>query len=209
MTPMNEVRTPSDSLLDQLIDAFCALPGVGQKTAARMAYHLLARDRDGGKQLAGHLSKAMQNITHCARCRNFCEHHHCKICLDTRRNPALLCIVENPADIAAIENAGSFNGSYFVLMGHLSPLDGIGPEALGLDLLQSRLATEPLEEVIIATNATVEGEATAYYLGSLVRQHNIKPSRIAHGVPKGSELEYIDTHTLSEALRARAELAVL
>ncbi len=198
--------TPTRPLLTELIEGFCCLPGVGQKTAQRMAYHLLARNRDGGKTLAKILTQAMEHIGHCARCRNFTEQTHCHICDDPRRNGELLCIVENPADLAAIEQARSFNGKYFVLMGRLSPLDGIGPEQLGLSHLKTCLEQETITEVIIATNPTVEGEATAYYLAEFVKPYSIKPTRIAHGVPKGAELEYIDAHTLADALHARTEI---
>lgn len=195
-------------LIDTLIKSFRCLPGVGTKTAQRMAFHLLERNRDGGKQLAATLDKAMESIGHCQRCRTFCETTLCDICVSQKRNPDILCIVESPADIVAIEQSSSFFGYYFVLMGHLSPLDGIGPDDIGIPLLKQRLAKQQIKECILATNATVEGEATAYFLGQIVRHYKINVSRIAHGIPKGSELEYIDSGTLADALAGRSEFAL-
>ncbi len=194
------------SLLEQLIEALRVLPGVGQKSAQRMAYHLLERDRDGGSRLAARLTEAMEKVGHCARCRDFSESELCAICASSTRDAELLCAVESPADRLAIEHATGYRGLYFVLQGRLSPLDGIGPRELGLDRLAARMAEGDVRELIIATNPTVEGEATAHYLAQLARQHQVKPSRIAHGVPLGGELEYIDRGTLSHAFGSRIEV---
>ncbi len=190
-------------LIDNLIDALRCLPGVGPKTAQRMVFHLLERARDKGIYLGNTLLKAMEQIRHCQRCRTFCEEPICRLCQSPQRDASLLCIVESPADVLAMEYTASFRGFYFVLMGHLSPLDGIGPGELGLDLLLQRLQTEPFHEVILATNPTVEGEATAHYIADLLQGKNLKVSRIAHGVPIGGELEYIDSTTLSRAIESR------
>ena len=193
-------------LIAQLIDAFRCLPGVGPKSAQRMVYHLLERDRDGARRLSAVLKDAAENVGHCRECRTFTETDICEICKNPRRNRSLLCIVESPADADAIEQATGFNGLYFVLMGHLSPLDGIGPEDIGLDVLTQRLENEGVDELIIATNSTVEGEATAHYISSLAQDNNITVSRIAHGVPLGGELEYVDGQTLFHAFSGRREL---
>lgn len=193
------------SRLDQLIDALRILPGIGRKSAQRSAYHLLQRNRQGARRLAAALVDAMDNIGHCQRCRNFSESQICGICSGPKRDRSLLCIVESPADVYAVEESG-YNGLYFVLMGHLSPLDGIGPDELGLDALPAILAGDEVLEVILATNSTVEGEATAHYIGELVRNSGIRISRIAHGVPVGGELEYIDSGTLSQAISGRREV---
>ena len=194
------------SLLEQLIDALRVLPGVGQKSAQRMAYHLLERQRDGGKRLAEALAQAMEHVGHCKRCRDFSEAKLCPTCASSARDAHQLCVVESPADRLAIEQATGYRGRYFVLQGRLSPLDGIGPRELGLDLLSSRLAEGEVRELIIATNPTVEGEATAHYLAQLARQHGVRPSRLAHGVPLGGELEYVDRGTLSHAFGSRSEM---
>jgi len=194
------------SLLDQLIDALRILPGVGHKSAQRMAWHLLERARAGGMQLSSILSQAMQHIGHCERCRDFSETPICPICANTSRDTHQLCVVETPADRLAIEQATGYRGLYFVLQGRLSPLDGIGPHELGLDLLAARLGEGETDELIIATNPTVEGEATAHYLAQLARQHRVRPSRLAHGVPLGGELEYVDRNTLSHAFGLRSEI---
>ncbi|GAA5010738.1 recombination protein RecR [Pseudoluteimonas lycopersici] len=196
----------SSQLLEQLIEAFRVLPGVGRKTAQRMAYHVLERERDGGKKLAETLQSAIDKIGHCERCRDFSEDAVCATCTAPARDPQLLCAVESPADLLAIEQATGYRGRYFVLQGRLSPLDGIGPRELGLDLLSSRLAEGEVRELIIATNPTVEGEATAHYLAQLARQHGVRPSRLAHGVPLGGELEYVDRGTLSHAFGSRSEM---
>lgn len=196
------------SLLEQLIDAFRILPGVGQKTAQRMAYHVLERDRDGGQRLADALAAAVERIGHCARCRDFSETEVCATCASASRDAHLLCAVESPADRLVIEQATGFRGFYFVLQGRLSPLDGIGPRELGLEKLAARLAEGEVRELVIATNPTVEGEATAHYLAQLARQHQVVPTRLAHGVPLGGELEYVDRGTLSHAFGSRSEMPV-
>ena len=196
----------SAPLLEQLIEALRCLPGVGQKSAQRMAYHLLERDRDGGVRLAGALSEAMARVGHCESCRDFSETPLCPICAGGSRDRALLCAIESPADRLAIEQATGYRGLYFVLQGRLSPLDGIGPRELGLDQLADRLAQGEVRELIIATNPTVEGEATAHYLAQLARQAGVRPSRLAHGVPLGGELEYVDRGTLAHAFGSRTEI---
>jgi recombination protein RecR len=194
------------SLLEQLIEAFRVLPGVGQKTAQRMAYHTLEREREGGRRLAQVLGEAVERIGHCDRCRDFSEHPRCGTCASESRDRQLLCVVESPADRLAIEQATGFRGLYFILQGRLSPLDGIGPTELGLDQLAARLGEGEVQELIIATNPTVEGEATAHYLAQLARQQGVRPSRPTHGVPLGGELEYVDRGTLSHAFGSRSEM---
>lgn len=193
-------------LLEQLIDALRCLPGVGQKSAQRMAYHLLERDRDGGLRLAGALAEAVERVGHCESCRDFSETSLCAICASSSRDRSLLCAIESPADRLVIEQATGYRGLYFVLQGRLSPLDGIGPRELGLDKLADRLATGEARELIIATNPTVEGEATAHYLAQLAHQAGVRPSRLAHGVPLGGELEYVDRGTLAHAFGSRIEI---
>ena len=195
-------------IINQLIEAFRCLPGVGQKTAQRMAFHILERDRNGGIDLAKALSQAIDTVDHCQRCRTFCETDVCLICNNPRRNDHQLCIVETPVDVIAIEQTASFTGRYFVLMGHLSPLDGIGPEDIGIPLLNQRFQENCIQEVILATNPTVEGEATAQYIANMVKKYNIKATRIAHGVPIGGELEYVDGGTLSHAFIGRTEIEI-
>ena len=194
------------SLLEQLIEAFRILPGVGQKTAQRMAYHVLEREREGGRRLAETLGEAVERIGNCVRCRDFSESELCATCASASRDAQLLCAVESPADRLAIEQATGYRGLYFVLQGRLSPLDGIGPRELGLDQLSARLAEGNVQELIIATNPTVEGEATAHYLAQLARQQRVRPSRLTHGVPLGGELEYVDRGTLSHAFGSRSEM---
>lgn len=194
----------SSLLIRQLIDAFRCLPGVGPKSAQRMAYHLLERDRDGAEQLAHVLLKAAQEIQHCEQCRTLTEKTVCDLCSGSHRDRSTLCIVESPADVEAINQAINYQGLFFVLMGHLSPLDGIGPEEIGLDKLASRLDSGEVSEVILATNPTVEGEATAHYIAEMVaKRENIRATRIAHGVPVGGELEYVNSSTLSRAFASR------
>jgi recombination protein RecR len=192
--------------LTRLIDALRVLPGVGAKSAQRMAFALLTRERAGGLYLAHSVEQAMNNIQHCASCRMFTENELCDICANERRDAALVCVVESPADVMAIEQNTDFSGRYFVLLGRLSPIDGIGPNELGLDILRARLADGSVEEIILATGATVEGEATAQYIADLARQHDARISRIAHGVPIGGELEYVDAGTLSQAFSGRRAL---
>jgi len=193
----------SSPLLNELIEALRCLPGVGGKGAQRMAFHLLERERERGMKLASVLQQAMQKIGHCTRCRNFSEAPVCAICASNSRDRHVLCVVESPTDLAAIEQATGYRGQYFVLMGRLSPLDGLGPEELGLGLLSERLAEGEVEELILATNPTVEGEATAHYLAQLARAAGIRPTRLAHGVPLGGELEYVDRGTLAHAFGSR------
>ena len=190
-------------LLVQLIDALRCMPGVGKKSAQRIAFHLLERDREGASSLSAALSEAVEGIGHCKRCRMLSEHEVCSICAASGRDDTQLCVVESPADVMAIEDATGFRGRYFVLMGHLSPLDGIGPQELGLTTLEQRLAEGGIDEMIIATNPTVEGDATAHYLADLAERHSVRASRIAHGVPLGGELEYVDGGTLSHAFYGR------
>ena len=191
-------------LIQELIDALRSLPGVGQRSAQRMAFHLLERNREGGKTLGLTLLHTLEKIGNCQQCRNLSETALCTLCLHPTRDKQLLCIVESPADVMAIEQTGTYFGLYFVLMGHLSPLDGIGPQSLGLDSLEQHCQEHQVTEVILATNLTVEGEATAHYISHLLKAQPIKLTRIAHGVPSGGELEYIDGGTLARALQARA-----
>jgi len=191
------------TLLDQLIDALRCLPGVGPKSAQRMAFHLLERDRDGGRRLSAVLARSMEQIGHCARCRTLTEDEVCGVCANPKRDGALLCVVETPADVMAIEQATGYQGLYFVLGGRLSPLDGIGPRELGLDRLEVRLNDGKVQELILATNPTVEGEATAHYIHEMARRSGVQTTRIAHGVPLGGELEYVDGGTLSHAFAGR------
>jgi recombination protein RecR len=191
-------------LVQELIDSLKCLPGVGAKSAQRMAFHLLERNRRGGRKLANTLATAMTDIGYCQSCRNFTEQDLCEICQSPKRKIATsLCIVESPGDVIAIEQTGEFTGKYFVLMGHLSPIDGIGPDDLGLDILEKQFASGQFNEVILATNPTVEGEATAYFIAELAQKYQVNISRIAHGVPVGGELEYVDGNTLSHAFSGR------
>lgn len=191
-------------LVQELIDSLKCLPGVGAKSAQRMAFQLLERNRLGGSKLASTLAKAMTDIGHCQKCRNFTEEVLCEICQSPKRQMATtLCVVETPGDVIAIEQTGEFTGIYFVLMGHLSPIDGIGPNDLGLDILAKQFASGQYDEVILATNPTVEGEATAHFIAELAQEYQVNISRIAHGVPIGGELEYVDGNTLSHALSGR------
>lgn len=192
---------------DELLEALRCLPGVGARSAQRMALHLLERDRDGGRRLARALGTAMQDIQRCSRCRNFTAAEICRICADQRRTSQTLCIVETPADVLAIESATGYQGRYFVLLGRLSPLDGIGPGDLGLDALERQLAAGSTEEIVIATNTTVEGEATAHYLREMAARHDIRVSRLAQGVPLGGELEHTDRSTLAHAFSSRQPMA--
>ena len=193
-------------LLGQLTQTLCCLPGVGPKTAQRMSFHLLQRDRNGAKILADTLIEALEKIGHCQVCRTLTEQEICQICADKARDSATVCIVESPADAWIIDQATVFKGHYFILHGRLSPLDGIGPDELGLDLLEQRMATGEIKELILATNSTVEGEATSYFIGELARKHQVQASRIAHGVPMGGELEFIDSGTLAHAFNGRKVL---
>ena len=195
-----------NSLINRLIDALRCLPGVGPKSAQRMTFYLLERNREGARRLAKALIEAMDNVGHCAACRTLSENDVCALCANQARDHSQLCIVEMPADVQAVEQSTSYKGLYFVLMGHLSPLDGIGPEDIGLDRLAERLNAGVVKEVILATNPTVEGEATAHYIAEMVHQLGLKVTRIAYGVPFGGELEYLDGGTLSHALSGRREV---
>jgi recombination protein RecR len=189
-----------------LIEALRRLPGVGPRSAQRMAFHMLEKDRDGGVALAAAITAAAEGIGRCARCRMFTESELCEICRAPGRDAGLLCVVETPADVVAVESGSGYTGRYFVLMGHLSPLDGIGPEELGLEMLETILDEDGVTEVILATNPTVEGEATAHYIADLCAQREIRATRIAHGVPVGGELEYVDSGTLSHAFAGRQKI---
>ncbi|RLK50461.1 DNA replication and repair protein RecR [Alkalispirillum mobile] len=192
-------------LIDQLIESLRCLPGVGPRSAQRMAFHLLQRERDGGRRLAGAIRDAVDQVGQCRQCRVLTEEPVCGLCSSDKRDRGLLCIVEGPADVFALEQATGYRGLYFVLMGRLSPLDGVGPEALGLDLLEERLAGGEVQEVILATSPTVEGEATSHYIAELAHEHGVRTTRIAHGVPMGGELEYVDSGTLSHAFAGRRD----
>lgn len=194
-------------LIRQLVDALRGLPGVGQKTAQRMALHLLERDRSGGLRLSEALSRAMQHVGYCQQCRTLSEDPVCTLCADPRRDDQLLCVVQSPVDVFAVEQTG-FRGRYFVLKGHLSPLDGLGPEAIGIPELLARIAEGAFVEVILATNPTVEGEATAHYIAQMLGERDIVISRIAHGVPLGGELELVDGGTLAHALAGRKPISL-
>jgi recombination protein RecR len=193
-------------LLNRLMTALRCLPGVGPKSAQRMALHLLERDRDGAQRLVEALQAALDGIGRCRQCRDLSETEICALCANPRRDRALLCVIETPADVLAVEQATGFQGVYFVLMGHLSPLDGIGPAELGLDSLEARLDEGEVREMILATNPTVEGEATAYYIAELARERGIRATRIAHGVPLGGELESVDGGTLAHAFAGRRDV---
>ena len=193
-------------LLNELIDSFRCLPGVGPKSAQRMALHLLQRDRAGGARLAAVLAEAVQSIGHCRLCRTLTEDEVCALCRNESRDDSLLCVVENPSDVLALEQATGYRGRYFVLGGRLSPLDGIGPAELGMDQLRQRLDDLRPKELILATTTTVEGEATAHYISELAAQRGITTSRIAHGVPLGGELEYVDGGTLAHAFAGRQQV---
>ncbi|KAF0192082.1 MAG: recombination protein RecR [Gammaproteobacteria bacterium] len=194
------------TLLERLIESLRCLPGVGPKTAQRMSFHLLERDRNGARRLAEALVNAVDRIGHCSQCRTLSEDNICRTCASERRDRTALCIVEMPVDVLAIEQSTAYRGLYFVLMGHLSPLDGIGPDDIGLDHLSARLDTGEISEVILATNPTVEGEATAHYISEMLHQRRIRVTRIAHGVPLGGELEYVDGGTLAHAFSGRREV---
>lgn len=190
-------------MIESLNKAFCALPGVGSKTAQRFVYHLLERNREGGFDLAKALVDAMEHVKHCNSCRTLSEKTICNICANDTRDNTQLCIVETPTDIHAIEQSGVYKGKYFVLSGYLSPIDGIGASELGLDELEQKLSDDQVTEIILATNATVEGEVTAHYISNMAKQFNVQITRIAHGIPIGGELEYADINTIAHALSGR------
>ena len=200
---MKKDPLPTSTGLERLIEALRVLPGVGPRSAQRMAYHLLQHDRGGAERLAQALSGALAVVRRCSKCNNFSEEEVCGLCNSPRRDSALLCVVETPADLATVEQTLSYSGMYFVLMGRLSPLDGVGPRDIGLDRLLARAAEGEVREVILATNFTNEGEATAHYIAEMLRSRNVKVSRIARGVPLGGELEYVDIGTISQALLDR------
>lgn len=194
------------SALEQLIEALRCLPGVGPKSAQRMAYHLLQRDRDGARLLATASLKALERVRNCSRCNTFCEDEICAICASPKRDPSLLCVVESPTDLVMMEQSHSYAGLYFVLMGRLSPLDGVGPKDIHADRLIKRATEDGVREVIMSTNFTVEGEATAHYLGEALRARGVKVTRIARGLPVGGELEHVDAGTLAQAVIERREI---
>jgi recombination protein RecR len=198
------MKTPSS--LEELVEALRALPGVGPKSAQRIAYHLLQRDHPGALRLSQALARAIERIRHCEKCNTFTEEPLCEVCRSPRRDPSLLCVVETPGDLLMMEQAQCYEGLYFVLMGRLSPLDGIGPREIHLDRLLSRAHDEAVREVLLATNFTVEGEATAHYVGELLRERGVKVTRIARGLPVGGELEHVDSGTLARAVLDRREL---
>lgn len=191
-------------LIQSLIDALCCLPGVGPKSAQRMALHILEKQRDAGMTLSKALAESIEKVGRCGRCRILTEASVCDICSSSRRQDHIICVVENPSDVFAIEQSGEFKGRYFVLLGHLSPIDGIGPAEIGITELLNRIADEPIEEVILATSTTVEGEATAFYIADQLDKQDIRVSRIAHGVPMGGELEFVDGGTIARALAGRS-----
>lgn len=193
------------AVLKELVKALQCLPGIGPKSAQRAAFHLLERNRDGARRLARLLDEAMTRVGHCELCRTFSETPRCRICESDARDTGLLCVVESPLDVAAIEQALDFKGRYFVLLGRLSPIDGVTPETLRLDLLEARLRSGEIKELVVATGTTMEGEATAHYLKHLAMQAGVRATRIAYGVPIGGELEYVDSSTLSLAIQSRRD----
>jgi recombination protein RecR len=201
--PTSGSSVPTAQALDRLVEALRVLPGVGPRSAQRMAYHLLQHDRAGAEGLSQALSGALASVRRCAMCHNFSEDELCALCSSPRRDRTLLCVVETPADLATVEHTLSYAGMYFVLMGRLSPLDGVGPRDIGLDRLLERASGGEIGEVILATNFTNEGEATAHYIAEMLRSRKVKVSRIARGVPLGGELEYVDVGTISQALLDR------
>jgi recombination protein RecR len=192
--------------LEELVLALGCLPGVGRKSAQRMALHLLERDQSGARRIADALNAALEKVKHCEQCRNFCDDDVCDICADAERDHATICVVETPADVIAVESSAAFRGRYFVLLGKLSPLDGYGPEQLGLDLLEQQLADRNTREIILATSATVEGDITAQYIADFAASHGVGSSRLARGIPLGGELEFVDSGTLSRAMSGRQQL---
>ena len=200
---MSRDAVPSAKGLERLVEALRVLPGVGPRSAQRMAYYLLQRDRNGAEQLARALTEALTRVRHCALCNNYTEDEICALCRSPRRDRTQLCVVETPVDLAMVEQTSAYAGMYYVLMGRLSPLDGVGPRDIGLEKLLARATAGEVAEVVLATNFTNEGEATAHYIAELLRSRNVRVSRIARGVPLGGELEYVDAGTLSQALLDR------
>lgn len=203
---MSRPQVPTAKGLERLVQALRVLPGVGPRSAQRMAFHLLQHERAGAEELARALAGALESVRRCERCYNFSEEEVCALCRSPRRDRSLLCVVETPADLAMVEQTLSYSGMYFVLMGRLSPLDGVGPRDIGLDRLLARAAEGEVQEVILATNFTNEGEATAHYIAEMLRSRGVKATRIARGVPLGGELEYVDAGTISQALLDRRGL---
>ena len=195
-----------ETLLSQLNQAFKILPGIGEKSAQRMAFYLLEKNREGGLNLAKLISTSVDKIRNCSVCRNLTEDRVCEICRDERRNKTIICVVESPSDVIAIEKSGSFKGKYFVLMGRLSPIDGVTPQDLGIPKLVENINSSDIQEVIIATSPTIEGDATSFYIKDQLAENNILISRIAYGVPMGGELEYVDNTTLGRAIQGRREI---
>ena len=195
-----------NSLLNKLIQAFKVLPGIGEKSAQRMAFHILEKNKEGGKNLAKLINESVEYIRNCSECRNLTEEAVCDICSDEKRNKKLICVVESPTDVLAIENSGCFKGKYFVLMGRLSPIDGVAPEDLGIPKLIERVKSSEIDEIIIATSPTIEGDATSFYIKDQIDENSIVISRIAYGVPMGGELEYVDNTTLGRAIQGRREI---
>ena len=195
-----------NSLLNRLIQAFKILPGIGEKSAQRMAFHILEKNREGGKNLARLINDSVENIRNCSECRNLTEKTICDICSDEKRNKKIICVVESPTDVLAIENSGSFKGKYFVLMGRLSPIDGVTPQDLGIPKLIERVKSSDIDEIIIATSPTIEGDATSFYIKDQLNENRILISRIAYGVPMGGELEYVDNTTLGRAIQGGIEI---
>jgi recombination protein RecR len=200
---LSKASVPTAKGLERLVQALRVLPGVGPRSAQRMAFHLLQHERSGADELAQALTDALATVRRCAKCNNFSEEEVCSLCCSPRRDRSLLCVVETPADLAMVEQTLSYSGMYFVLMGRLSPLDGVGPRDIGLDRLLARAADGEVQEVILATNFTNEGEATAHYIAEMLRARNVRATRIARGVPLGGELEYVDAGTISQALLDR------
>ncbi len=196
----------SSASLDEMIAALKALPGVGQKSAQRMALHLLERDQQAARRIAQTINDALETVRHCQRCRNFSDTDVCEICGDDKREQNTICIVETPADVYAVESSAAYRGRYFVLLGRLSPLDGYGPDQLGLEQLEQQLAEGGIDEVILATSATVEGDITAQYIADIAARHGVSSSRLARGIPLGGELEFVDGGTLSRALSGRQQI---
>lgn len=192
--------------LNRLVDALCCLPGVGPKSAQRMVYHLLQHQRQRGLNLASCLDQAMNNIRHCQRCNNYTEHVFCMLCQNPNRDASMLCVVESPADVSAIEQSNAFHGKYFVLMGKISPLDGLGPEDIGLPKLKTLIEEENITEVILALSPSIEGQTTVHFINQLLRDETINISQLAHGIPSGGELEFLDGNTIGSALRNRAAI---
>lgn len=195
-------------ILNRLVDALRCLPGVGPKSAQRMAFHLLQHQRQRGVYLATCLEQAMNQITHCQRCNNYTEHALCALCQNANRDSSLLCIVESPADVSAIEQSNAFQGTYFVLMGKISPLDGLGPDDIGLPKLKNLIIEEKITEVILALSPSVEGQTTVHFIHQLLRGVEVNMSQLAHGIPSGGELEFLDGNTIGSALRNRAAINV-